>query len=368
MTRLILAVVAVLSLSELTPARAQFLFAPHYAYRGGYSYSYRRGFGFAVGGPQFRVGGFSGGFVTRSAFFSPLGFRPFGPFGPFGPIGFNPVGFGFGNPFWGGWGPGFGAFGFGGFVPPVVTVPVPVPVVVGGNFPNPDGVAFGGNLPPEEDRTLLPKKDYLVIAPKKITAPEVAPGEPVPIPLPLPLPKPKPKPKVPAPPMAFDPFKVPAKVKAEVAEADPKKEAARLVNLARESFAAGDYGRAGENFERAVTADPTDAMTYFLLAQAKFAAGQFAEAVTQIRKGLARDTKWPTKAFDPTKLYGERPERFVLHLFALKKALNENPTEATLEFLLGYELWFSGDKMEAEKLLRSAEKRLPAPGPIALFK
>ena len=39
-----------------------------------------------------------------------------------------------------------------------------------------------------------------------------------------------------------------------------------------------------------------------------------------------------------------------------------------LEFLLGYQLWFSGDKMEADKLFRAAEKRLAAPGPIELFK
>ena len=45
-----------------------------------------------------------------------------------------------------------------------------------------------------------------------------------------------------------------------------------------------------------------------------------------------------------------------------------NPREASLEFLLGYELWFIGEKVEARKWFDLAEKRLPAPGPIALFK
>ncbi len=134
------------------------------------------------------------------------------------------------------------------------------------------------------------------------------------------------------------------------------------------SFAAGDYGRAAENFARAMAADPADARTYFLQAQAKFAAGQYAEAVARIRDGLARDPKWPAAKFDPTELYGDHPERFFLHLFALKKANAETPNQATLEFLLGYQLWFSGDKAEADKLFRAAEKRLAAPGPIALFK
>jgi Flp pilus assembly protein TadD len=157
-------------------------------------------------------------------------------------------------------------------------------------------------------------------------------------------------------------------VAAEVPEADPKKEAARLAKLGRDSFAAGDYGRAAEHFDRAATADPGDATLSFLRAQAKFAAGQFAEAVASIRRGLALDPKWPGRAFDPKELYGDKPEKFALHLLALKKALAENPNQATLEFLLGYELWFAGDKPGAEKLFRAAAKRLPAPGPIALFR
>src|SRR5579883_565795 len=382
MTRLILAAGAVLVLSELTPAQAQFHGPAHGFHHG---YSFRSGFGYGFAGPHVRFG-FAGGFVTRSAFvaspfgfggfggFGPVGFRPFGfgpfgvapfgpvafrPFGPFGPVAFgpagfwrfNPFGFGFGNPFWGGWGPGFGGFGLG-FGPQVVAVPVPV--VVGGNFPDPDATAVGP-APPPDDRALLPKGNYLVISPKgETTNPPVL--------------RVAAKPKLPGPVLVFDPFKVPAKVTAEVAEVDPKKEVARLIKLGRTSFAAGDYGRAAENFERAITADPDEAKTYFLLGQAKFAAGQYAEAVARIRAGLARDIKWPNTAFDPTELYGERPERFVLHLLALKKALNENPNEATLEFLVGYQLWFSGDKIEADKFFRAAEKRLAAPGPIALFK
>ena len=104
------------------------------------------------------------------------------------------------------------------------------------------------------------------------------------------------------------------------------------------------------------------ALAYFLHGQARFAAGQYAEAAARIRDGLARDAKWPQSAFDPTELYGERPERFFAHRTALKKALAENPGQVTLEFLLGYQLWFSGEKAEADKLFRAAEKRLAAPG------
>jgi tetratricopeptide (TPR) repeat protein len=343
-TRLIVALVAVAALSEWAPARAQFGFGhSSFGYRGGFSY----------GGSRVGVSGFGGGFFGRPFVSAPyFGFAPIAPFGPFGPVGFAPFGlFGYANPFWGGWGPVF-SYGYG---PPVVAVPVPVPVVVSGP---PTSGSDSGYLAARNDSPLpqgARPDNFVVIKPRReITSPEVTRVAPVPRPV---------KPTI-----TFDPFKPPPAVRAEVPEADPKKEAARLVRLARASFVAGDYGRAAEHFERAIAADPADAAVYFWLAQAKFAAGQYAEAVARIRDGLARDPKWPASPFDPTELYGDRPERFVVHLLALKKAVADNPNEATLEFLLGYELWFSSEKAEAEKLFRAAEKRLAAPGPIALFK
>ena len=147
MARLVLAAAAVLALAELSPARAQF-FVPGYSY--GSSYSYRSGIGFGFVGSHLRIGGFAGGFATRSAFVSPYGY-----------------GFGFGgiNPY-GGWGPGFGTYGFG-FAPTVIAVPVPVPVVVGGNFPDPDGNGLGGKTPPRDDGALLPRGDYLGLRRKR---------------------------------------------------------------------------------------------------------------------------------------------------------------------------------------------------------
>lgn len=337
MARFTLVALALLALSELAPARAQFVAGPVYPYGYSYSsgYSYRSGFGFSFGGPRVRVSGFAGGFVSRSAFYAPPVFG-FGPVAPFG------------GPYLGGWGPAFGPFG-----PPVVAVPVPVPVpvpvvVAGANDPDPDRLV---DLLPRGARP----NEFLVIAPKKeVVVPEVPRVAVVPRPD--------------GPRIKFDPFNRDAPVKAEVPDADPKKEAATQAKLGRAAFATGDYGRAAEHFERATAADPADALAYFHHAQAKFAAGQYAQAVARVRDGLARDLKWPDSKFDPTALYGDKPERFVLHLIALKKAHADNPNEATLEFLLGYQLWFSGDKAQADKLFRAAEKRLAAPGPIALFK
>lgn len=342
MKRFIVVVCATLGLSELAPARAQFGAGPLYGPSSGYSsgYSYRTGFGFSFGGSHLR-----GGFVSRSAFYGPLLLVPVAPFGPFGPIGFAPVPFGPVTPF----GVGFGVG------PPIIVVPPPI--IIGGNFGNPD--ARPANvLPRRNEPVVLPRgakeTDFLVIAPERPgTVPEVTRVEPRPVP-----------PIV----GGFDPFKPAVKVVAEVPDADPKKEAARLAKLARASFAAGDYGRAAEHFDRAIAADPDDARAYFLHAQARFAAGQYAEAVARIREGLAHDPTWPKAAFDPAELYAGRADLYADHLAALKKAVADNPGQAALEFLLGYQLWFGGDKAEAGKLFRAAEKRLAAPGPIALFK
>jgi hypothetical protein len=90
--------------------------------------------------------------------------------------------------------------------------------------------------------------------------------------------------------------------------------------------------------------------------------------VTAIRAGLELDRTWPTGPFDPKELYGANPALFADHLATLRGVVAANPGEATLEFLLGYELWFIGEKVEARKWFDLAEKRLPAPGPLALFK
>jgi tetratricopeptide (TPR) repeat protein len=201
---------------------------------------------------------------------------------------------------------------------------------------------------PQNDDKLFPKvnrDEFVVIAPNR------NPAERLPVPVPPPAIKP------------FDP----AAVRLDAAEADPKREAERRVKLGRAAFADGDYGRAAEHFAAATAADPAEPTTYFLHGQAHFASGQYRDAVARIRDGLARDPRWPQFPFAPAALYGD-PKQFAAHLADLKKANADRPGQVTLEFLLGYQLWFGGEKAEADKLFRAAEKRLADPGPIALFK
>jgi tetratricopeptide (TPR) repeat protein len=248
-------------------------------------------------------------------------------------------------------------------VPPIIVVPPPI--ILAGNRVDAEGnnpaLAFE-NLPrPIEP---LPRGarpgDFLVISPK---GGALAPGQIVPE-----VARVAAVARPPVPAFRFDPFAKRVTVEVEKPDPDPAREATRLVNVGRIAFAAGEYGKAAEQFDRAIAADPKAAVPHFLKAQSAFAAGRYTDAVAAIRAGLALDPDWPTGTFDPKEPYGTNVAAFAAHIAELRKVAAAAPGEATLEFLLGYELWFVGEKVEARKWFNAAAKRLTVPGPIALFK
>jgi hypothetical protein len=381
MKRMILAIVVSLGLAQIAPVQAQFVVGPigPPASRSGFIFG---GFGLPVQGRGVRVVGFANGIYSRPFFGNPFapvlpGVAPLTPFG-FGP-GFLGPGWGVGptwgwNPLWGNI-PGVWGSTLGIASPRVIVIQQPI-IVAGGsgggdpNWPGGGGNAVAGGAPPppqqpaEEPRPLGAKPGaFLVIEPKKNLPPLPPPGVIVPE---VDRVAAAPKPAVPE--VKFDPFAAPIPLRGEKREADPEKEAARLMKLGRDAFAAGEYGKAGEHFERAAEANPKVAEPLFLKAQASFAAGAYADAVAAIRAGLALDPTWPGSTFDPKEPYGANAGNFANHLADLRKAAAANPGEPVLEFLMGYELWFIGEKVEAKKWFNAAEKRLDAPGPIALFK
>lgn len=272
----------------------------------------------------------------RSSIIVPLGF----PFFPFNSSGWLGIG-----------------------TPPIVvaspTVVVLPPVVFSGDpgDPPPRPAPF----PADDDAPLGAKPgDHLVIRPKK--------GIPL-----LPPPDAVPKvdrvvPPVPRPLPDLNPFAARKIENVDKPDPDPVKELARLLKLGKEAFVAGEFGAAGEQFNRAIAIAPKSALPIFLKAQASFAAGSYAAAVTAIQAGLEVDRNWPNSPFDPKELYAANPGWFNEHLAALRGVIVANPGDPALEFLLGYQLWFIGEKAEARKWFDLAEKGLPAPGPIALFK
>jgi tetratricopeptide (TPR) repeat protein len=305
------------------------------------------------------VVGFAGGFYARSVFVSPA--APAWPIVPpiatLTPFGWAP---GFLEPGWG-VGPGWGWFA----PPPVVVMP-PRIVLAGGaverkvNDGNP-ALAFEELPKPIEPLPQGARRDqFIVISPKRAfpaagrMTPEVDRVASVPPPRP--------------PAFRFDPFARPVIVEAERRETDPAKEAARLLALGRAAFAAGHYGKAAEHFERASAVDAKLAPPYFLKGQAAIAAGRYADAVSAIRAGLELDPNWPAGTFDPKEPYGANAVAFADHLAQLRKAIAANPGEPALEFLLGCQLWFVGEKIEARRWFDAAARRPGAAGLAARFK
>ncbi len=295
-----------------------------FGYRGGFGFSsgfgglgYRSSFGFAAGGPGFHFSAYSRSFY--SPYYS-YGFVPVGGFG-------NPFAFGFGNPF---------------FVPQAAFVlpapPVVIVLPVANNAPA-DGEPAANALP-----ATVRRREYLVITPKTAKATpkvdRVAPLPPRTVPVAF----------------RFDMEKTGLPGATERPEIDPAAEAARLTSLARAAFRAEDYGEAVEHLDRALAARPS-AETHFLKGQALFASGQYADAVASICSGLRLAPQWPAALVNPRSLYGT-PDRFERHLGELREALRAKPNEASLQFLLAYQLWFGGYRDESRGLFRELNERL----------
>ncbi|MCS6852874.1 MAG: tetratricopeptide repeat protein [Gemmataceae bacterium] len=133
---------------------------------------------------------------------------------------------------------------------------------------------------------------------------------------------------------------------------DPKVEHAWQVALGRQAFAAREYGRAAARFRRAVELDPHEPTAYFLLAQAEFAVGRYAEAVAAIHAGMRLQPDWPNAPFRSRDLYGPHGADLDEQAQRLRQALAEHANDPVLLFLYAYQLWFDGRPEEARPLFR----------------
>jgi hypothetical protein len=177
------------------------------------------------------------------------------------------------------------------------------------------------------------------------------------------MPKPPP-PKAPPPRRADQPLELPPPPRPE---ADPQAEHARLIDFARNAFAAGEYGRAAQRFRQAVNVAPNEPFAHFLLAQALFALGKYADAVDAIHAGLARQPNWPKVRFRPLDLYGANVAAYAEHLQRLDEVVRQRPDDAILLFLYAYELWFDGRQEEARQFFQRAQPKAAHPGDIERF-
>jgi hypothetical protein len=351
------AAAVVLVLAGAGPARGQIIdysgnvYVPGVVYGPGIAgYAYRGGYGF--GGPGY---GFGGRFVQRGFYASP--FVPY------------PAWVAVAGP---GWGPGYGnpfflqqtaddlsSYDLGSLAN---VLPRPRPASAP---PKPDDyiiISPKGQYPPPQPKSAATPK------PAQPTNPAPAKGTITPkIDRVASRPQRPDRPQVPR--IGFDPFpkRRAQERKTDSPEAVPAAEAARQLKQAGEAFAAEEYGAAVEHLDRAVRAKPDAPLPHFVKGQAQFATGQYDEAVASIRDGLKLAPNWPASGFRPKAMYGDQPARFDTQLADLRKAVAANPTEPALQFLLAYELWFGGDRVEAAKLFRDLADRVKDTAPVEPF-
>lgn len=311
----------------------------------------------------------------------PIGFAPLvGPSWGCGPGWCGPWG-----PAWG-WGvppivaPGFAPLPWWGQPPVVVIQATPPPLVLPpGLDRDPDLAPPPRPRPQVQDDLRFPglEQDFLVIRPRQPPVERSRPADPEmpgrivggfrPVPpgaererLQPPLAQPMPRGDLFAP-------RLPEGKNPDDPLPQPRQEAARLLRLAGADFRAEQYGLAAEKYRRALQLAPDLAVAYFHLAQCYFAVGRYAEAVQAIRNGLEHDPTWPISDFRVRELYADA-RIWTEQRMALETAIARQPDHPGWLFLLGYQLWFAGERATAKEWFQRARQRTTEPQIIDLFR
>jgi tetratricopeptide (TPR) repeat protein len=135
---------------------------------------------------------------------------------------------------------------------------------------------------------------------------------------------------------------------------DQRSEMYRLLRAGNKAFASGQYEDALKAYEKSQAAAPMEAHPAFHAGQALVALGNYHKAFNEIQRGLRWQPHWPEAEFKPRALYGNRGSVYAKHLARLADAVEQNPNDDSLLFLLGYQLWFDGKRDQAEVLFKRA--------------
>lgn len=132
-------------------------------------------------------------------------------------------------------------------------------------------------------------------------------------------------------------------------------------------FREKNYARAYELYRSARRAAPELAEVHFRIAQALTALGRFTSAVTAIQRGLRLDPTWPESEFDLNDLYGDDPLPLLSHQERLAIALADDMDNPDLLFLLGWQLFFTGQRAKARPFFERAAQLTGDSGHILPF-
>lgn len=132
----------------------------------------------------------------------------------------------------------------------------------------------------------------------------------------------------------------------ELKQMSPAEQFSRLGDL---FFRRGQYDQAAIAYERALREDPNRASLHFVLADARFAMGDYLGAALAIRHGLVKEPALVSAQIDKRDFY-EKSNEFEKQMNALSQYMNVHPDNADAMLVLGYNLHFSGQREEAKKV------------------
>jgi tetratricopeptide (TPR) repeat protein len=121
------------------------------------------------------------------------------------------------------------------------------------------------------------------------------------------------------------------------AEPAPETRADRYFDQAVKAFDTGNYTTATQKFHEAMLASPEDIVLPFACVQALFAGGDYPKAAEALRNAMTRISPEKEGVFYPRGLYSDDS---VLQdqIKQLEQAVQQNPLNADLKLLLGYQL------------------------------
>jgi tetratricopeptide (TPR) repeat protein len=143
--------------------------------------------------------------------------------------------------------------------------------------------------------------------------------------------------------------------------------ARRLIQEGDRRFRDKQYARAYDVYRSARRAAPDLAEVHFRIAQTLTALGRYTSAVTAIERGLRVDPTWPDSDFDLSDLYGDDPLPLLSHKERLAMALRDDMDNPDLLFLLGYQLFFTGDRARARPFFERAVQLTGDPSHLLPF-
>lgn len=123
-------------------------------------------------------------------------------------------------------------------------------------------------------------------------------------------------------------------------------------------FSSGSYIRAAERFREGTRYDPEDASNHIYLAQSLFAAKQYADAAQALKNGLKVNPDWVDADFDVRAMYKDEDE-LGQQLASLAGAIKANPLDRDALYLLGFELFASGQKKNSRTILEQVARLEP---------